>query len=118
MRNGKTFEDNDSFIRLKFDECFCLWKTINQRDGKKASLKWRPFFSSPQVSWFRRQGESLSVLTIGEETFSADHRFSLALIENRGKVYCILRLAIRWPYKFKRVNGTECLRDTRAHVRV
>ena len=32
-----------------------------------------------QVSWFRRQNSSLSVLTIGGDTFSADDRYSLQL---------------------------------------
>jgi hypothetical protein len=31
------------------------------------------------VSWFRRQNSSLSVLTIGKETFSADLRYSMEL---------------------------------------
>jgi hypothetical protein len=37
------------------------------------------FFRSLQVSWFRRQNSSLSVLTIGKETFSADLRYSMEL---------------------------------------
>ena len=32
-----------------------------------------------QVSWFRRQNSSLSVLTIGRDTFSADLRYSMDL---------------------------------------
>lgn len=38
----------------------------------------RPALSSLQVSWVRRRGEELHLLTIGLDTYASDSRFSLA----------------------------------------
>lgn len=47
-------------------------------EGNSDGLTSYPVLFSLQVSWMRRRGEEVHILTIGLDTYASDSRFSLA----------------------------------------